>query len=147
MNDENQLSPTDDLSDFLLYTAPNGEVKVEVLQGEETVWLKKKLICELFGVSKGTISEHLKNIYSSKELTKEATVRNFRTVQMVGFAKRVNRFLEFNEYKILDGYGSIKRSLAEAKATEEYDKFNKLQKIESDFDKSLKSLELRTKDK
>ncbi len=89
MNDENQLSPKDELSDFLLYTSPNGEIKVEVLLGEETIWLTQKLICELFGVAKGTISEHLKNIYSSEELTKEATVRNFRTVQMEG-KRRLN---------------------------------------------------------
>ena len=49
----------------------------------------------------------------------------------------MNRFLEFNEYRILEGYGSISRKQAEEKAFAEYDKFNKTQRIESDFDKAV----------
>jgi hypothetical protein len=52
----------------------------------------------------------------------------------------VNRFLEFNEYRILEGFGSVSRKQAEEKAFEEYDKFNKTQHIESDFDKMIKQL-------
>ncbi|WP_443658860.1 ArsR family transcriptional regulator [Dialister hominis] len=39
-------------------------------------------MAELFGVSKSTISRHLKNIFDEGELSKEATVANFATVQM-----------------------------------------------------------------
>ena len=60
---------------------------------------------------------------------------------MEGFAESVNKFLEFNEYKILEGYGNISRKKAEQKAFDEYDKFNKTQKIKSDFDKQAKALE------
>ena len=49
-----------------------------------TIWLTQKLIAELFGTAQSTISEHLSNIYASGELTKNATVRNFRTVQRKG---------------------------------------------------------------
>ena len=59
---------------------------------------------------------------------------------MDGFAESVNRFLEFNEYEILEGYGSISRKKAEEKAFAEYKKFNKTQRIESDFDKMVKHL-------
>ena len=59
---------------------------------------------------------------------------------MESFAESVNRFLEFNEYRILEGYGSISRKQAEEKAFAEYDKFNKTQRIESDFDKVVKQL-------
>jgi len=52
----------------------------------------------------------------------------------------VNRFLEFNEYRVLEGYGSISRKQAEEKASGEYDRFNKTQRIESDFDKAIKKL-------
>ena len=75
----------------------------------------------------------------------EGIIERRTTFTMEGFAESVNKFLEFNEYKVLEGYGSVKRTLAETKAIEEYDKFNKLQKIESDFDKSLKILEQRAK--
>lgn len=53
----------------------------------------------------------------------------------------VNKFLEFNEYKVLEGKGSISAKQAEVKALLEYDKFNKTQKIESDFDKAVKALQ------
>ena len=61
---------------------------------KETVWMTQKSMGELFGVVKSTISEHLSNIYDSEELTREATVRNFRTVQIEG-ERKVNRELEF----------------------------------------------------
>ncbi len=51
-------------------------------------------MAEFFGVVKSTISERLNNIYDSKELDKEATVRKIRTVQIEGI-REVNRNLEF----------------------------------------------------
>jgi len=52
----------------------------------------------------------------------------------------VNKFLSFNEYRVLDGYGKVTRKQADNKARAEYDKFNKQQKIESDFDREVKKL-------
>ena len=56
---------------------------------------------------------------------------------MEDLAESVNKFLNFNEYKILNGKGKISHDKAERKASAEYDKFNKTQKIESDFDKEI----------
>lgn len=56
------------------------------------------------------------------------------------FAESVNKFLLFNEYNVLKGKGNISAQQAEKKAFSEYEKFNKTQKIESDFDKVIKSL-------
>jgi hypothetical protein len=51
MPDEpHDLTPRDELTEFLLYTAPGGEVKVEVFLHEENLWLPQKRIAELFGV-------------------------------------------------------------------------------------------------
>lgn len=344
-SDKNSITPKDELSDFLLYTAPNGEVKVEVILGEETVWLSQASIARLFNVGVSAISKHLKHIFESGELDEKVVVailenttahgaiegktqvnkvkhynldaiisvgyrvnsaqathfriwatklireyiikgfamdderlkngrffgkdyfrellervrsiraserriyqqitdifaecsidydpnspitRDFyahvqdkfhfaitgqtsaeivyhnadaskplmglktyknapegrvlksdalvgknyldeaeikrleRTVSsffdyiegiierrqeftMEGFSESVNKFLSFNEYKVLEGYGQIKRTLADRKASEEYDKFNKLQKIESDFDKKIKTLQGKQK--
>ena len=58
---------------FLLYTAPNGAVKVDVFFKEETVWLTQKALAELFGVKVPAVNKHLKNIFESGEL-KEASV-------------------------------------------------------------------------
>ena len=64
-----QLSIKDEQTDFLLYTAPEGKVKVEVILNKETVWLTQKTIATLFGVQVPAISKHLDNIYESGELT------------------------------------------------------------------------------
>ena len=71
MNDKNKelkLSVRDGLTDFLLYTAPDGMVNVECFLHEETIWLPQKRIAELFGVQRPAITKHLKNIFESGEL-------------------------------------------------------------------------------
>lgn len=74
MTKKTQLSLQDQTSEFLLYTAPNGEVKVEVLLSGETIWLTQKRIAELFGVGVPAISKHLKNIFESGELQEELVI-------------------------------------------------------------------------
>ena len=59
---------------------------------------------------------------------------------MEQLAESVNRFLNFNDYKILEGKGSISKLQADKKAIQEYEVFNKTQKIISDFDKQIKKL-------
>lgn len=53
---------------FILYTAPTGEIRVDVHLQEETVWLTQKAMAELFGVQRPAITKHLGNIFDSKEL-------------------------------------------------------------------------------
>ncbi len=81
-------------SEIILYTTPQGEIKIEVFLQDETVWLTQRAMGELFGVVKSTISEHLSNIYKSGELEKEATVRKIRTVQKEA-GREVSRNLDF----------------------------------------------------
>ena len=61
-------------SKFLLYTAPDGAVKVDVFFKEETVWLTQKALADLFAVKVPAINKHLKNIFESGELSREATI-------------------------------------------------------------------------
>ena len=70
----------------------------------------------------------------------EDLIENERTFTMQQFAESINAFLEFRQYKILQGKGSVSRADAERKAAEEYDIYNKTQKITSDFDKEVKKL-------
>ncbi|MCT4662049.1 MAG: virulence RhuM family protein [Tissierellales bacterium] len=77
----------------------------------------------------------------------ERIIENRNTFTMEQFSVSVNKFLDFNEYKVLEGKGSISAKQAEQKAFGEYDKFNKTQKIESDFDKAIKMLEKKNKKK
>lgn len=75
----------------------------------------------------------------------EGIIERRNTFTMESFAESVDKFLSFNEYRILEGYGSVSRKQAEAKAVAEYEKFNKQQRIESDFDRTVKKL-LQRKD-
>ncbi len=70
----------------------------------------------------------------------ERIVKRHQTFTMEQFARSVNAFLEFNEYEILEGMGTVSRAQADEKAHSEYDEFNKHQIIESDFDRQIKLL-------
>ena len=63
--------------ELILYQTQEGAVRIEVLYQAETFWLNQKRIAELFGVELPTISYHLKEIYDSGELSREATLRKF----------------------------------------------------------------------
>jgi hypothetical protein len=64
---------------FILYTSPDGEVRVDVFIQNETVWLTQKAMQELFGRAKSTISEHISNVFEEGELDENQVVRKFRT--------------------------------------------------------------------
>ena len=76
-----KLSVKDELTDFLLYSVPEGNIKVEVILNDETVWLSQKSIAHLFGVQVPAISKHLKNIFESGELDKDSTISILETCQ------------------------------------------------------------------
>ena len=59
-------------TDILLYTSPNGGVKVEVYLQNEDIWLTQQKIADLFGVQRPAITKHLKNIFETGELKEES---------------------------------------------------------------------------
>lgn len=71
----------------------------------------------------------------------EGLIERENTFTMKQLSESVNKFLSFNDYKILEGKGKISKLQAEKKAINEYDTFNKTQKIISDFDKEIKRLD------
>jgi hypothetical protein len=70
----------------------------------------------------------------------EGLIERENTFTMQQLATSVNKFLSFNDYKILQGKGAVSKIQADKKAIKEYDTFNKTQKIISDFDKVVKGL-------
>jgi hypothetical protein len=111
---KHHLTLRDQTTEFLLYTAPNGAVKVEVLLSNESIWLTQKRMAELFGVGIAAISKHLENIYESGELQREATLSILETVQQEG-ARQVTRKLE---YYNLDAVISVGYRVNSAQATQ-----------------------------
>jgi hypothetical protein len=68
-----QIIPNNSFTEFLLYTTPNGKVKVEIFLRDENIWLTQEKIALLFGVQRPAITKHLSNIFESGELN-EASV-------------------------------------------------------------------------
>jgi hypothetical protein len=88
---------TDDFpreGELILYRTADDTVRVEVLYETETFWLDQRRIADLFGVEIPTISYHLKEIYESGELLREATLRRILRVQREG-SRDVRREIEF----------------------------------------------------
>jgi len=63
-----RITARNELTEFLLYTTPNGDVKVEIFFHNESIWLTQNKIAQLFGVQRPAITKHLKNIFKTREL-------------------------------------------------------------------------------
>ena len=68
MKKSKQIVQNNSFTEFLLYTTPNGKVKVEIFLRDENIWLTQDKIALLFGVQRPAITKHLKNIFESREL-------------------------------------------------------------------------------
>jgi len=77
-------------SPFLLYTAADGQVRVEVYIKDETVWLTQKAMAELFGVKVPAINKHLKNIFESGELQENSVISILETTAADGKQYKTN---------------------------------------------------------
>ena len=111
---KHHLTLRDQTTEFLLYTAPNGAIKVEVLLSNESIWLTQKRMAELFGVGIAAVSKHLDHIYESGELQREATLSILERVQQEG-TREVKRKLE---YYNLDAIISVGYRVNSAQATQ-----------------------------
>lgn len=89
-----KIVPAGQSSRVILYTTADGKVTVDVLFEAENFWLTQRSIADLFGVRIPAINKHLKNIYASGELVREATVSKMETVQPEG-DRQVTREVEF----------------------------------------------------
>ena len=84
MTNDQELIPSDNQGDVIIYQSEDGKTKIDVRFVDESVWLTQLQLVKLFDSSKANISEHIKNIYEEGELDEESTVRKFRTVQIEG---------------------------------------------------------------
>lgn len=89
---KNEITVRSSAAEYLTYVAAVGgqTQSVEMRYENENIWLTQKMMAELYDVSVPTINEHIAKIYADGELTKEATIRKFRTVQTEG-AHQVSR--------------------------------------------------------
>ncbi len=111
------LSLQDQTTEFLLYTAPNGAIKVEVLLSNETLWLTQKRMAELFGVGVPAISKHLKNIFNSGELQEEVVISILETTTEHGAIEGLTQTQQVKYYN-LDAVISVGYRVNSAQATQ-----------------------------
>jgi len=64
--------------EILIYEAPNGNIKIDVILEDETVWLSQEQMALLFGKGRSTITEHIRNVFTEGELQEEVVCRKFR---------------------------------------------------------------------
>ena len=94
----------EDKGQILLYQTPDGESRIEVRLEGETVWLNQEQMAELFQRNKSTISRHINNAFEEGELTPEATVAFFATVQTEG-NRQVERDIAFYNLDMIISVG------------------------------------------
>lgn len=155
-NKKHQPKISEGFHEILLYTTPNGNVKVEIYLQNETIWLTQQKIAELFGVNRPAITKHLKNIFETGELQENSVSSilehtaadgktyatrfyNLDAIISVGYRVNSSRATAFRiwaterlkEY-IIKGFtmkdaGKVSHEVALALAETEFDKFNKKQ--------------------
>lgn len=74
----------DEQNKVIIYTAGDGQTKIEVKLEDEMLWLAQAQMCELYQTSKSNISEHIKHIIEEGELQEDSVVRKFRTTAADG---------------------------------------------------------------
>lgn len=91
-------------NEIIIYEGDNGVPRIEVHTDGETVWLTQAQLAELFGTTKANISIHVKNIFEEGELTKDATVKEYLTVQIEG-DREVSREIEHYNLDLIISIG------------------------------------------
>lgn len=95
---------------IIIYTAGNGQTKIDVKLEDETLWLTQAQMCELYQTSRTNVVEHIKHIYEEGELQEKATCRKFRQVRQEG-ERTVNREIPFYNLDMIIALGYRVRSI------------------------------------
>ncbi len=96
--------------EIIIYQTEDGQASLEVKLIEETVWLNLNQMAELFKRDKSVVSRHISNIFKTEELSKEATVAKYATVQMEG-GRKITRNIEHYTLDVMISLGYRVNSL------------------------------------
>lgn len=99
---------------YLLYSMPDADGKVQVVIKDETLWCTQKAMAQLFGVGVPAISKHLKNIFTERELNPDTTISKMETVVNRGIRGEVQEFIDFYS---LDAIIAVGYRVSSLKAT------------------------------
>jgi hypothetical protein len=117
MKKKNQPALNNSFTEFLLYTTPNGKVKVEIFLRDENIWLTQDKIALLFGVQRPAITKHFKNIFESGELNENSvsSILEHTTKHGAIQGKKQTKFVKFYN---LDAIISVGYRVNSAQATQ-----------------------------
>ena len=90
---------------FLLYSLPDEQGKVQVVIKDETIWCTQKAMAQLFGVDKSGISRHISNIFKEGELQQDTTVAKIATVVNRGIRGEVEELVDFYNLDMIIAVG------------------------------------------
>ena len=99
---------------YLLYSMPDADGKVQVVIKDETLWCTQKAMAQLFGVGVPAISKHLKNIFDEGELNPDTTISKMETVVNRGIRGEVQELIDFYS---LDAIIAVGYRVSSLKAT------------------------------
>ena len=92
MSEERELLIKSGDAEFLTFEKNGSDDSINVRYEDETLWLTQKSMAALFDVSVPTINEHLKNVFSEKELDEVSVIRNFRITASDGKTYNTNHY-------------------------------------------------------
>ena len=87
-------------NEIVIFKTDDETINVEVRFEDETAWLTQDQMSTLFGKSKSTINEHIKNIFEEGELTENVVVRKFRTTTQHGAIEGKTQSHDVNFYNL-----------------------------------------------
>ena len=100
--------PTEDETpvpgELLLYTSPDGNIRLDLRIHDETLWMTQQMMAELFQTSKQNIGQHIANILQEGELQEDGTVKKFFTVRLEG-ERQVKRSVIFYNLDMIISVG------------------------------------------
>ena len=97
--------------ELIIYQTEDGLTKIDVRMDNDTVWLSLEQMAELFQRDKSTISRHIKNVFQEGELTEDATVANFATVQSEG-DRQVTRNITYYNLDVIISVGYLNEKMS-----------------------------------
>ena len=97
-------TPTIPDSELILYQIEDNETRIDVRLWNETVWLNQQQMAELFQTTKQNVGQHIKDVFDEGELPREATVKDFFTVQKEG-SREVSRRIEHYNLDVVISVG------------------------------------------
>lgn len=106
MKKQPEITIRSSAAEYLTFVAATGDnpASIEMRYQDENVWLTQRMMAELYGVDIRTVNEHIVKVFSDKELTEEATIRNFRIVQTEG-SRQVSREVKHYNLQMIIAVG------------------------------------------